>query len=139
MPNMPPMTRLRRFAFTLLCLTAASGTLLCGTSAARESAPGRTADLSATELPSQGREVLARIREGGPFAFPKKDGTTFSNREKRLPALPRGAYKEYTVPTPGSRDRGARRIVCSGNIRSTKDSICYYTDDHYASFRRIRE
>ena len=76
------------------------------------------------------RQVLA----GGPFAYPK-DGLVFANRERRLPAEPRGFYREYTVATPGSRDRGARRLVCGG--RATLPQACYYTADHYNSFNRI--
>jgi ribonuclease T1 len=66
-----------------------------------------------------------------------KDGIVFGNREQMLPRQPRGYYREYTVRTPGSSDRGARRIVCGGPRKAPE--VCYYTDDHYASFRRIRE
>ena len=86
-------------------------------------------------LPAEAQSVEAAIRQGGPFAFPK-DGMVFANRERLLPAHPRGFYREYTVPTPGARDRGARRIVCGGH-RPTAPVACYYTADHYASFRRI--
>jgi len=79
---------------------------------------------------------MARIRLGGPFPY-EKDGTVFGNRERLLAPMPRGHYREYTVPTPGARSRGARRIVCGGPPR-TPDA-CYYTADHYASFRRIVE
>jgi ribonuclease T1 len=94
------------------------------------------------DLPKQAQETLALIRKGGPFPFPRKDGTTFGNRERVLPKQPRGHYSEYTVITPGSRDRGARRIVCGGDQAALKDarrSTCYYTADHYASFKRIKE
>ena len=86
------------------------------------------------------REALATdrlIRAGGPFPH-AKDGIAFGNRERLLPARPRGHYREYTVPTPGARDRGARRIVCGG-VPPTEPESCYYTDDHYASFRRIAQ
>ena len=86
------------------------------------------------ELPREGRATYERIRQGGPFPN-GKDGTVFGNRERMLPAARRGFYREYTVPTPGSRDRGARRIVCGGPIR--QPDACYYTADHYASFRKI--
>lgn len=86
-------------------------------------------------LPSQAQETERLIRAGGPFPY-EKDGSRFGNRERLLPAQPRGYYREYTVKTPGSRDRGARRIVCGGKEPTSPDA-CYYTDDHYASFRRI--
>lgn len=89
-------------------------------------------------LPKQARETLALIRKGGPFPY-AKDGTIFGNRERILPKKERGYYKEYTVKTPGSRDRGARRIVCGGMVTHVARSECYYTDDHYASFKRIKE
>ena len=89
-----------------------------------------------TELPRQGRETYELIRQGGPFPF-DKDGTVFGNRERLLPIEKRGYYREYTVKTPGSRDRGARRIVCGGPKRMPH--ACYYTADHYASFRKIVE
>ena len=89
-----------------------------------------------TELPRQGRETYELIRQGGPFPYPK-DGTVFGNRERLLPIERRGYYREYTVKTPGSRDRGARRIVCGGPKRAPL--ACYYTADHYASFRKIVE
>jgi ribonuclease T1 len=87
------------------------------------------------ELPPEARFTGELIRSGGPFPY-QKDGTTFGNRERLLPLHPRGHYREYTVRTPASRDRGARRIVCGGNPPTRTDS-CFYTDDHYASFRRI--
>ncbi|HMN93036.1 MAG TPA: ribonuclease domain-containing protein [Hydrogenophaga sp.] len=88
-------------------------------------------------LPVQGREVMAQIREGGPFRY-EKDGTVFGNRERLLPLEKRGYYREYTVPTPGLRHRGARRIVCGGQQPRAPDA-CYYTEDHYSSFRLIVE
>lgn len=75
------------------------------------------------------------MRQGGPFPY-SKDGSVFGNRERQLPARTRGYYREYTVRTPGSRDRGARRIVCGGAAPKAPDA-CFYTDDHYTSFRRI--
>lgn len=86
------------------------------------------------DLPKQGEQVYALIHQGGPFAS-EKDGTVFGNRERLLPAKKRGYYLEYTVPTPGARNRGVRRIVCGGQPRLPE--VCYYTADHYASFRRI--
>ena len=89
-----------------------------------------------TELPRQAQETYELIRVGGPFPH-DKDGTVFGNRERLLPIEKRGYYREYTVRTPGSRDRGARRIVCGGPPRTPH--ACYYTADHYASFRMIVE
>jgi ribonuclease T1 len=89
-----------------------------------------------TSLPPEAREVYAQIRKGGPFRY-DRDGVVFGNRERLLPAKSRGYYREYTVPTPGAKNRGARRIVCGGEPRAP--DACYYTDDHYQSFRRIRE
>lgn len=95
--------------------------------------------IAVSDLPEQGRDVLKLIRAGGPFQHANKDGSTFGNFEKKLPKQPRGYYKEYTVPTPGAKNRGARRIVCGGDVRSTSSSTCYYTADHYNSFKRILE
>jgi guanyl-specific ribonuclease Sa len=88
----------------------------------------------AQDLPREARETLAAIARGGPFPY-DRDGTVFQNREGRLPTRPRGYYREYTVATPGSPDRGARRIVTGGN----PPEAYYYTDDHYRSFRRIED
>lgn len=87
------------------------------------------------ELPRQARQTYRLILQGGPFPY-DKDGTTFGNRERLLPQQRRGYYREYTVKTPWSRDRGARRIVCGGQQPTLPDT-CYYTSDHYNSFRMI--
>lgn len=102
---------------------------------ARENATDRS-EIALAKLPAEARDVLLLIRAGGPFPY-ERDGVTFGNRERLLPAQRRGYYHEYTVTTPGAKNRGARRIICGGS-RRTPD-VCYYTDDHYASFRRIRE
>jgi len=86
-------------------------------------------------LPPQGRDMMALIEKGGPFKY-EKDGTVFGNREKILPARQRGYYREYTVRTPGESSRGARRIVCGGQQPRAPEA-CFYTDDHYGSFRQI--
>ncbi|MEJ2804207.1 ribonuclease [Comamonadaceae bacterium PP-2] len=86
------------------------------------------------DLPRPARDTFALILAGGPFPH-DKDGSVFGNRERLLPIHPRGYYREYTVRTPGVRTRGARRIVCGGRPR-TPDA-CYYTSDHYASYRKI--
>ena len=84
------------------------------------------------DLPREARQTLALIKDGGPFPY-SRDGVVFGNYEKRLPLRQRGYYREYTVKTPGRHDRGARRIVTG------RGDEYYYTDDHYRSFRRIRE
>jgi guanyl-specific ribonuclease Sa len=83
-------------------------------------------------LPPEGIATIELIERGGPFPY-HRDGSVFQNRERRLPAQPSGYYREYTVPTPGLRDRGARRIVSGGN----PPEVYFYTDDHYRSFRRV--
>lgn len=94
-----------------------------------------TASLTWSGLPPQGRQVMEQIREGGPFRY-EKDGTVFGNRERLLPSQKRGFYREYTVPTPGLKHRGAKRIVCGGFKPRVPDA-CYYTEDHYSSFKLI--
>ena len=91
--------------------------------------------LSVTDLPREGQETFQLIHQGGPFPY-EKDGTVFGNRERILPRAMRGFYREYTVRTPGVKHRGARRIVCGGQA-PRKPEACYYTSDHYASFRQI--
>lgn len=92
--------------------------------------------IAVAQLPPQGRSTYALIRLGGPFPY-DRDGAVFGNRERLLPAYKRGYYREYTVATPGARHRGARRIVCGGQPRIP--DACYYTADHYNSFRQITE
>lgn len=106
-----------------------------GLQAKSTEAASAAATVSLAQLPAEARKTDALIRSGGPFPY-RKDGTVFGNRERLLPKKPRGHYREYTVRTPGSRDRGARRIVCGGE-RPTEPEACYYTGDHYASFARI--
>lgn len=95
-------------------------------------AAARVDDVALDRLPPEAHQTLTLIKQGGPFPH-KRDGVTFGNFERILPIKPRGYYREYTVPTPGERTRGARRIVTG------RDDEFYYTDDHYRSFRRIRE
>ncbi|MEO8849503.1 MAG: ribonuclease domain-containing protein [Casimicrobiaceae bacterium] len=95
-----------------------------------------TAEVALSKLPQEARDVLAQIRAGAPMRY-QRDGVIFGNREHLLPAAAHGYYHEYTVRTPGARDRGARRIVCGGAQAHPLD--CFYSDDHYASFRRVRE
>jgi ribonuclease T1 len=121
----------RAALLTIVCVCLA---VLTAPAHAREHGP--RGDIEAAALPSEGRDVLALIHAGGPFRF-ERDGVTFGNREHSLPSRKRGYYHEYTVATPGVRTRGARRIVCGGP--RTAPEVCYYSDDHYATFRRIRE
>jgi len=91
--------------------------------------------IALSALPPEGQTVMRQIQEGGPFRY-DKDGTSFGNRERLLPMQKRGYYREYTVPTPGLSHRGAKRIVCGGT-QARQPEACYYTEDHYSSFRRI--
>jgi len=92
------------------------------------------AEVQISQLPPEARKTLALIRAGGPFPH-SRDGSVFGNREALLPAQKRGYYLEYTVDTPGARDRGARRIIVGGDARRSAEF--WYTSDHYASFARI--
>ena len=94
--------------------------------------PVAAPEVALTQLPPEAVHTLALIKRGGPFPYPR-DGAVFSNRERLLPSKSRGYYREYTVPTPGAKDRGARRIVAG------REAEYYYTEDHYGSFRRIRQ
>ncbi|MFC5849965.1 ribonuclease [Deinococcus petrolearius] len=114
--------------------TTARQTPTTGT-AARDPDSG-LAWVAVSVLPREGQQLLNQIARGGPFRY-SKDGVTFGNREGLLPRQTRGYYREYTVRTPGESDRGARRIVCGGQPE-TSTAECYYTADHYATFRRIR-
>jgi ribonuclease T1 len=97
-----------------------------------ENAPAASREIALAELPREAQQTLQAIKRGGPFAF-ERDGVVFGNYERRLPPRSRGYYREYTVPTPGERHRGARRIVAGAHAEY------YYSDDHYRTFRRIRE
>ena len=90
------------------------------------------ASVRLADLPVQARQTVALIDAGGPFPY-AKDGATFNNFEGVLPSRPRGYYREYTVKTPGERDRGARRIVTGD-----RDRELFYTDDHYETFARVQ-
>lgn len=112
-------------AFTLL--TSSTGFAATQTCALSQS-------IAIRDLPKQAQDTLALISAGGPFAS-NRDGIPFGNRERILPREKRGYYREYTVRTPGVKNRGARRIVCGGNERSTDQ--CFYSDDHYQTFKCI--
>ena len=108
----------------------ASATRTAGPVASRTAGTTAAGTVSAADLPPEAQQVLRLIDAGGPFPY-AQDGTVFGNLERLLPAHPRGWYREYTVPTPGEGDRGARRIIAG------RDGVRYYTADHYDSFVRI--
>jgi len=117
----------RRFAAALLAVSL----FACGESPAQR-VPDAIPEVAASKLPAEARSTIALIRKGGPFPY-DRDGVVFGNFEKRLPVQARGYYREYTVRTPGVQSRGARRIVAG------RGGELYYTEDHYNSFRRIKE
>ena len=121
-----------------------AGTVLTSAQAREAGAGGNLTfdrSIALADLPPEAQHTLNLIQRGGPFPYPHKDGSTFGNFEKRLPLQTRGYYREYTVPTPGRRDRGPRRLIAgsgrTGNVATSGEY--YYTSDHYRSFRRIRE
>ena len=118
----------------VLAAVVIAGAAVPGVSPAR-SAPGLGDPVTLSSLPREAQRTWQLIHTGGPFPY-AKDGVVFGNREKRLEREPRGYYHEYTVPTPGARDRGARRIICGGE-HLTEPVACFYTEDHYNSFHRI--
>ena len=127
---------MKRLVIVFCALLALSGT-------AFPRGPAPIGEVALAALPREAHATLTLIRAGGPFAY-ARDGSEFGNREKMLPPRQRGYYREYTVKTPGARDRGARRIVAgagasgaAGDVRTSGEY--YYTDDHYNSFRRMRE
>jgi ribonuclease T1 len=131
-----------RFAACLALMLALALAGLCGLgdlglgprlAEARGPAVAQVPVISASELPAEARHTLQLIARGGPFPYPHKDGSVFGNFEKRLPLAERGYYREYTVPTPGAGDRGARRIVAGGQ----PPSEFFYTADHYQTWHRI--
>lgn len=115
----------------LTCLTLLLAFLLPSDAAqARAELRAPLPPISMADLPPEARDTLRLIDRGGPFPY-RRDGIEFGNRERLLPLRNRGFYREYTVPTPGASDRGARRIIVG------RDGERYYTKDHYRSFRRI--
>ena len=110
--------------------------LLLPSLGAARSTPSPLAEIASADLPPEGRAVLEQIAHGGPFRY-ERDGVVFGNRERVLPEKPRGYYHEYTVHTPRAKTRGARRIVCGGE--RTHPDACFYSDDHYRTFKRIRQ
>jgi len=122
-------------AFVVAAGLGASGSALVLARDGAEPGPDGQDTVALSTLPPQAQITQQRILAGGPFPY-RKDGDVFHNRERQLPSQPRGWYREYTVKTPGADDRGARRIVCGGTL-PTAPKACYYTADHYTSFRRI--
>lgn len=139
----PPVTLLALLIAALLSLAG------CGSSSGKSSNPDPTvaastaaspaastakpsgmAAVAEASLPAEARDVIRRIEDGGAFQY-RQDGVTFENREGRLPAEPRGYYREYTVTTPGAADRGARRLILG------RDGELYYTPDHYRTFQWV--
>jgi ribonuclease T1 len=118
-------------------LSVVVGAVLVGAAVQARSPMDGLTTVALVSLPVEAQKTQQLIRAGGPFPY-SKDGTVFGNREQLLPRRERGFYREYTVPTPGSKDRGARRIVCGGQ-RPTQPESCYYTADHYASFKLIAQ
>jgi ribonuclease T1 len=118
-----------------LAMVVLAGAAIWGNGTAAKPPAALIQTVPLASLPSEAQETERLIRAGGPFPY-EKDGSRFGNRERLLPVQARGYYREYTVKTPGSRDRGARRIVCGGQQPTAPDA-CFYTDDHYTSFRRI--
>ena len=98
--------------------------------------PAALGTITVAELPYEAQRTLQLIRQGGPYPY-AKDGVVFGNYERVLPEHKRGYYHEFTVKTPHMRSRGARRIVVGGEPSSSRER--YYTEDHYASFKRIQE
>jgi ribonuclease T1 len=126
--------------FKTLILLICSAFLALPIQASAKQSPGFVADtIKQSALPKEGQTTLALIQKDGPFPYKDKDGSTFSNREGVLPKQKRGYYSEYTVKTPYARNRGAKRIIAgkgaTGNPANSGEY--YYTDDHYATFKRI--
>lgn len=133
---MSPVRLAKRIADRLWVVLALAGAMWVMSPAMAFQADGQAmASMPLTALPPQGQAVMKLIAAGGPFPY-DKDGSVFGNRERLLPSKKRGYYREYTVATPGVKHRGARRIVCGGTQLREPDA-CYYTADHYASFKLI--
>jgi ribonuclease T1 len=115
--------------------TVVAAVLITGLVQAKDQVNQVLSSVALAQLPAEAQSTHSLILVGGPFPH-HKDGVVFGNRERMLPARPRGFYHEYTVRTPGSRDRGARRIVCGG-AQPKAPEACFYTEDHYSSFRQI--
>jgi len=133
------MLGFHKFKYVISGIVLAASLISMGSALARRTVPDSAVTdslpgIPLAELPQQGREIYALILQGATFSN-EKDGSVFGNRERQLPAQKRGYYREYTVRTPGARNRGARRLICGGEFRVP--DACYYTEDHYASFRKV--
>jgi ribonuclease T1 len=126
------MNRLSLLIFAILLFTAVAGLGTAGCGLISPAMGGDGSTVTVQGLPNQALDTIKLIHNGGPYPY-RQDGVVFSNREGLLPQESNGYYHEYTVKTPGSSDRGARRIITG------KGGELYYTDDHYASFKRIVE
>lgn len=124
----------RVMAAALMAVAALAPTGVQARTSQTDDTGASVGSISVNELPREAVNTLSLIAAGGPFPY-EKDGVVFGNFERILPPHRRGYYHEYTVPTPGAHNRGAQRIVCGGSRKRTDN--CYYSDDHYASFRRI--
>ena len=127
------MQGMKKLLSTLATAVLASAFAVSGALAA--------SDINLVALPKEGRATHALILKGGPYPYPK-DGVTFGNFEGSLPKKQRGYYREFTVPTPGAKNRGARRIVCGAESREWRNNApaaCWYTGDHYQTFQKIKE
>jgi ribonuclease T1 len=123
----------RAIALLLAMVTLVTVLMMGGTPALARTAPSASFPVIAyNRLPAEAQQTIVLIQKGGPFPYPQKDGTVFGNFERRLPKAARGYYREYTVPTPGIRHRGARRIVTGSQQEY------YYTGDHYKSFALVQ-
>jgi ribonuclease T1 len=115
----------------MLVITLAASLIGCSSDTAQKDPDSGLTFVAVADLPKEAQQTLKLIDQGGPYPY-SRDGVVYSNFEKILPKEASGYYHEYTVKTPGEKDRGARRIVTG------KNSERYYTDDHYQSFRRIK-
>lgn len=122
----------RPIAILLAVLTLVSVLLIGGGTPVEARTGSSFAVIAYSKLPVEAQRTIVLIKKGGPFPYPQKDGTVFGNFEQRLPQAARGYYREYTVPTPGIRHRGARRIVTGSKQEY------YYTSDHYKSFSLVQ-
>lgn len=132
--NLPAPNRPRSASVFLVALLLVATVGLTTAAFARSAPP--PVDVMLVDLPREAQDLFVLIGKGGPFRY-SRDGVSFGNRERLLPLMPKGYYREYTVRTAGARDRGARRMVCGGPSKAPE--ACYYSDDHYQSFRRIRQ
>lgn len=126
------MRSIRSYLIVVAILALAAAFAAAPPALARDNRGTALAEIPVAALPREAQQTLQTIKRGGPFAF-ERDGVVFGNYERRLPQRSRGYYHEYTVPTPGVRNRGARRIIAGAGAEY------YYSDDHYRSFKRIRE